>query len=169
MPDIQSVNVISNTLPMLYLHRIGQIDCLRRDMKESYCPNLFVLNWQSDILRGMRFRIQRFIEWIDRRHTSIPDMLNLITDLGAGEDEVIALGMEVKNTLLILDDGLARRIAGSLGLRLTGTVGILCAAKREGLINNARECLDALLCVGFRLRPSLYQEICKLSGDSSNE
>jgi len=73
--------------------------------------------------------------------------------------------MEMPNALLILDDGLARRIARSQELHITGTVGILCAAKQHGLLASVKESLEALLHVGFRLHPSLYQEICRISGE----
>ncbi len=73
--------------------------------------------------------------------------------------------MELTDPLLILDDGLARRIARSHALHITGTIGILCAAKRHGLLSNVKESLDALLLVGFRMRPALYQEICRMSGE----
>jgi predicted nucleic acid-binding protein len=46
----------------------------------------------------------------------------------------IALALETENPLLILDDGQARSFAQDLGLAITGTLGILIAAFRQGII-----------------------------------
>lgn len=165
MPEQQPRTIICNTSPMFYLHRIGQIACLpalynRIILPESVCSELAVGRAE-----GYDAPDPATLEWIDRRHTCVPELLSLITDLGPGEAEVIALGMELPESLLILDDGLARRIARSHAMHITGTIGILCAAKRHGLLSNVKESLDALLHVGFRLRPSLYQDVCQISGE----
>jgi predicted nucleic acid-binding protein len=44
--------------------------------------------------------------------------------LDKGEAEAIVLAME-KDAMLVINDGDGRRIADSLGLKITGTVGIL--------------------------------------------
>ena len=53
--------------------------------------------------------------------------------LGAGESEVIALGVELsqggEQVEMVLDDLQARRIALSYGLHIVGTVGLLIRAK----------------------------------------
>ncbi len=165
MPEDETRMVICNTSPMFYLHRIGHITCLpalygRIILPESVCAELAVGRAE-----GYDAPDPAMLEWIDRRHTRVPELLHLITDFGSGEAEVIALGLELPESLLVLNDGLARRIARSHDMRITGTIGILCAAKRQGLLSNVKESLDALLQVGFRMRSSLYQEICHISGE----
>lgn len=54
-----------------------------------------------------------------------------VADLGAGENEVLALGLQVPGTIVVLDDRLARLYAHSLKLTFTGTLGILLRAKAE--------------------------------------
>jgi predicted nucleic acid-binding protein len=46
----------------------------------------------------------------------------LINDLGTGETEVLMLGLELE-AIVILDDGLARRVVEAVGLKFTGTLG----------------------------------------------
>ena len=70
--------------------------------------------------------------------------LPLVNDLGRGETEVLMLGLEMKNAVVILDDALARRVAISLDLRLTGTLGLLLDAKQAGLITAVAPFLDML-------------------------
>ena len=53
--------------------------------------------------------------------------------LGPGEAEVIAVATQSADALAVLDDKRARATARAMGVRLTGTLGILLRAKREGL------------------------------------
>jgi predicted nucleic acid-binding protein len=54
-----------------------------------------------------------------------------------------------------INDGQARRIGRLLGLTMTGTVGILARAKRDGLIPQLASMLAQLEDLGFRLRADL--------------
>ncbi len=51
------------------------------------------------------------LDWMRIRQPTGRLLLPIITDLGAGEREVLALGTETPNSLVILDDALARRYA----------------------------------------------------------
>jgi predicted nucleic acid-binding protein len=57
-----------------------------------------------------------------------------MADLGAGEREVLAFGIQLPDALLLLDERLARVHARALQLNFTGTLGILLRAKDEGHI-----------------------------------
>jgi len=50
-----------------------------------------------------------------------------------GEAEVIALALEKKTDLVLLDKKEAREVAEKLGFRVLGTVGLLIGAKQEEL------------------------------------
>jgi predicted nucleic acid-binding protein len=50
--------------------------------------------------------------------------LALATDLARGESEAISIAHE-QSTLLVLDDGLARRHGALLGVHCTGKLGVL--------------------------------------------
>jgi predicted nucleic acid-binding protein len=70
--------------------------------------------------------------------------LPLINDLGPGEAQVLMLALEHDEAIVILDDGLARRVAEMLEIPLTGTLGLLLDAKKAGLIANVGPALDQL-------------------------
>lgn len=71
-------------------------------------------------------------------------LLNLLRqdlNLGRGESEVIASGVET-GIRVIIDDAKARKVAESLGLKVVGTIGVLIRAEALGLIESAhQECL----------------------------
>jgi predicted nucleic acid-binding protein len=50
-------------------------------------------------------------DWIEVQSVRVPQLIRLITDLGAGEAEVLALALEEPGRLVILDDHLAREVA----------------------------------------------------------
>ena len=58
--------------------------------------------------------------------------------LADGEREAIALAIELRADLIILDDLPARRVAKEAGLNVIGAVGVLLGAKRVGLIDRLR-------------------------------
>jgi hypothetical protein len=63
------------------------------------------------------------------------------------------LALEFPGATVILDDLLARRVAESLNLHLTGTLGLLLDAKQAGLISQVRPFLDQLQTLRFRILP----------------
>ncbi len=80
-------------------------------------------------------------------------------ELDAGEASAIALGLKSPNSTLILDESKGRKAAKRLGLKVTGTVGIIIKAKRQGVIQSGKEILIALEEHGFWLSQKLKSEI----------
>lgn len=76
-----------------------------------------------------------------------------------GRDRGISLAHETRATLIILDDLRARLKATGLGLRVTGTVGVLIAARREGFGPTGDEAVHLLDGAGFRLSPALAKAL----------
>ncbi len=79
--------------------------------------------------------------------------------LGRGEEEVIALAREIGAEYAILDDLAARDLAVSRGLRVIGTVGILIAARRKGVIPSVIPLLENLREEGFRLSDDILDAV----------
>ena len=71
--------------------------------------------------------------------------------LGRGEKEVMALALEISDSLVIVDDGLARSYARDLGIKITGTVGVLLKAKQAEYLDLIKPILEELIMVGFYL------------------
>ena len=84
---------------------------------------------------------------------------SLSVSLGQGEASSIALARE-RSLVFACDDKTARREAGILGVRLTGTLGMLLRAVREKLLvrKEADELLARMIKVGF------YSPVISLGG-----
>jgi predicted nucleic acid-binding protein len=92
-------------------------------------------------------------------------VLPLAADLGRGEAAVLALALESPDAVVILDDGLGRRSAELLGIRLTGTLGLLLDARKKGLIVSIAPVLDVLDQLRFRVSPATRAAVLKLAGE----
>lgn len=88
-----------------------------------------------------------------------------VTDLGPGEREVIALALERRGAVVVLDDRLARNVAQRLGLRMAGTLGLLLDAKKAGRIERLEPLVDGLDSLGFRLADHTRAAVLRLAGE----
>lgn len=76
----------------------------------------------------------------------------LSKSLGLGEQSSIELALQSPNkTILILDDGLARKQALRKQLKIIGTAAILFAAQRKGLVEDAEGVIAQLNQSGYRI------------------
>ena len=71
-------------------------------------------------------------------------MQALRRELDQGEAEAIALAVQVKAEWTLLDERHARRVAKELGLRVTGVLGILLWARREGKLPSLKTAIAQL-------------------------
>ena len=90
----------------------------------------------------------------------------LSASLGAGKSEALSLALELKASLLILDERPARRLAGALGVPVVGTLALLLKAKILGLIPELKPQLERLLQHDFRMSPTLYEQVLISAGES---
>jgi predicted nucleic acid-binding protein len=157
--------VISNTSPIFYLHRLGYLELLERLYGEILIPYAVLEELKEGERTGEDVPDIGEYKWIKLRNVAVPSSIKTIPDLGKGEAEVLALGLEEKEHLLIIDDSLARKIAKLQSLKFTGTAGILVKAKEKGLINELKPILDLLKDKRFFLREKVIADILKLSGE----
>jgi predicted nucleic acid-binding protein len=117
-------------------------------------------------LRGVDLPDFESLDWIRIRQPVGRLLLPIITDLGAGEREVLALGTETPESLVIPDDALARRYARLLNLELTGTLGVVPKAKETGLLPAVAPVLDRLQELGFRMDAETREAVLGLAGEA---
>lgn len=161
MPKI----VIVNTSPLFYLHRLGHLHLLEKLYGEIVVPRAVVTEIEEGKKLGEDVPNMADYKWIKTKDVTIPMFIKMIPDLGLGEAEVLALGCIEKESLLIIDDALARRIAKLQEFKLTGTAGVLLRAKKEGYIVEIKSTIERLKEVGFYLNPELIADILKIAGE----
>ncbi len=128
--------VISDTSPICYLLLIGEIDLLsqlygqvlipkivQQELSDNQAPTI-VQNWIKNPPTWLR------IETIQENNDD-PDLQGL----DPGEKAAIILAKIQGADLVIIDDGLGRKIARSRGLKITGLLGVLNEAAQQNIVN----------------------------------
>lgn len=100
-------------------------------------------------------------DWIERRSVVDRALVALLRrDLGAGESAAIALAREVADQILLMDEHLGRAAAKRLGLRVTGLVGVLIAARECGALTDPQKVVaDLQEVAGFWMTSELRRLI----------
>ena len=127
-------------------------------------PTPVVAELEEGRARGVALPDVGSLSWVSVVAPPVPQILALAPDLGPGERSALAVAA-TRRLLVILDDALARRHAGLLGLRCTGTLGILIQAKRKGYLPAVRPVLDRLESLRFRLDPATRASALDLAGE----
>lgn len=87
-----------------------------------------------------------------------PLLAELGRELDAGESATLAYAVRNDADLVLIDEREGRNAARRHGLAVTGVVGIVLRADRDGRIDLRQE-LDALRAAGFWISDDLYEEV----------
>lgn len=95
-------------------------------------------------------------EWVDQISSSNSALVDQLTStLEIGEATSIALALELRDCLLIIDEKKGRRTARELGIEITGTFGIVMKGIEGGLIGAPDTIVERLEEAGFRISDAL--------------
>jgi predicted nucleic acid-binding protein len=102
---------------------------------------------------------------IDHRSQRVAVHPLLSAQIDMGEAAVIQTALDEAHDAVILDDLKARRIAQTLGLQVTGTLGILLQAKQSGLLPSERAVITIIEKRGMWIAPALATRAIELAGE----
>lgn len=155
--------VVSDTSPLNYLVLIGN---------DSLLPSLFgqVLTAPAVISEMTRPGSPEPVRvwasapppWLNVR---APATIEPALRLGRGEVEAISLAREVAADVVLIDERKGAQAAKSLGLFVTGTLGVLLLAHERGLVP-LRASIEALRRTSFRATDELYNHLLRISGEA---
>lgn len=160
------LDVICDTSPIQYLYQLEQLHIIPKLANQVFIPSAVVEEIKIGHSLGVNLPKLEELEWVTVRRPISELALPLVSNLGPGETEVLMLALEMREAVAVLDDALAREMAETLDLRLTGTLGLLLDAKKAGLVPALRPLLDKLQSLRFRLAPRTYSAVLALSGES---
>jgi hypothetical protein len=161
------MKVVSNSSPLINLAGIGKFNLLRDLYGQLIIPEAV---WREVVVDGRGQPGSAEVEsadWIQRQAVINRELvLVLRQDLDAGEAEAIALSLEIKADLLLMDERIGRETANYLGLHYIGIIGSLFEAKSKGLISALKPHLDSLRDIsGFHVKKALYDQILNDAGE----
>ena len=156
---------ICDTSPLQYLHQIKHLDVLPSLATRVLVPPAVVDELQEGMRLGLDLPDVNTLDWVEVLRPAGASALPLVTDLGPGESEALALALEYREAVVVRDDRVARNVARTLGLRMTGTLSLLLDAKRAGRIERVTPLLNELESLGFRLADHTRAAVMKLAGE----
>ena len=158
------LKVVSNTTPIISLLKINQLEVLQELYKEIYVPNEVFQEVEAGKSKNFYEDLSK-LEWVNIVKIKDEVAVKSFIDLDAGEAEAIILASEINADLIILDEKLGRLYATNMGLRITGTIGVLIKAKQSGLLSNIRPLIDELINQGIWINEKLKHEVLKIVGE----
>ena len=157
---------ISNTSPLLYLHRIGALEWLPQLFGEVWTPTAVVAELEEGRRCGYEVPDLSTLSWVQIvEPRSIPAGW-LALDLGRGEVAAMAMAVENPDRIVLLDDALARRTAQTAGLRVWGTLRIMLEAKSRGITATIKPWVQRLADAGLWFSDDLRARVLALAGES---
>lgn len=158
--------VVSDTSPVRALDHLNRLDLLSRLFERVLIPSAVA----DELRRGSR-KCRPF----DPREAGLPvrspadseHVARLRLRLDAGEAEAIALAVEVRADVLLIDEREGVRVAQGEGLMTLGVLGLLVRAKEVGEVERVEPLIDSLReGIGFRVTPEVEREILRRAGEA---
>ena len=162
--------IVADSSPLIYLTRLGFFSLLRI-LHDSVIVPASV--WNEVVIGGAGLPESKALQtavadgWIQVMAPTVnaPAVGARAADLGAGEVQAIQLARELR-AVLATDDAEGRELAEHLGVKVTGTVGILIRATKAGHLPELRPTLDRLRRgTNFRMSEQLYFSALKTVGE----
>lgn len=144
--------IICDTSVLILFEKINKLDVLKQLYSKIYITPEIALEF-GNTLPG----------WIEVKEVKNKVLQKTLSQaLGIGESSAIAMSLELQNSLVAIDDLKARRIAISLEIKITGSLGILIKAKEKGYIKQLKPILKKIEKTDFRISENIIKLILKI-------
>jgi predicted nucleic acid-binding protein len=155
--------VVSDTSPLSYLVEINCEHLLPALYGRVLIPRAVLQELSNPgTPASVRTWLTHAPEWLVIRDAS-PLSDPALEQLDLGERQAIQLARDEHADLLLIDDRAGVRVALDLGLEVTGTLGVLLQAAKQGLVDVERA-LRKLQTTSFRYTPRLIEEVRRRAG-----
>ena len=152
------MTIVSNTSPLCYLTLIGHAEILpklygnvhitQKVLEELRHPDAptSVRNWATTPPGWLKI------------HSDPEEPDQTLAALDPGERTALRLSEQLRSDVVLLDESAARSLAILRGLKVSGTLGVLCDAAQFGLLK-LHDALDLLRKTNFRASPELWKSL----------
>ncbi len=103
--------------------------------------------------------------WLQKQNSPLTISPLLFNSLDLGEASVIQLALNENISTVCIDESVGRRIARLSGLSVTGSIGILLRAKREGYPLSIKTAIQKMLNYNIRLSQTVIDVALKEAGE----
>ena len=161
------MTIISDTTPIISLIKINRLDLLEKLFEEVLIPEAVYRELTTNALFENEAKIVKtssFLKTSSVQNRKSLQLLQAVSGLDDGESEAIILADELKSDVRIMDERKGRKVAEKLGIKITGTVGVLLQSYSENMISSdeIKTYLDQLKNSNIRLSESLIQKALEM-------
>lgn len=158
--------IVADAGPIIAFARIGRLDLLEQVLGELVIPDAVYADLVTKGIGKPGADEVAQSNWIRRLAvTDHAPFALLPSALHHGEREAIVLAQEHKAQLLI-DEKHGRQAAVERGLVVFGSLRVLTAAKRQGLIDQVNPVLEAMLSVRYWIDVEIIPHFLRENGES---
>ena len=154
--------IVVNTGPLIVLARLDVLEVAGRLPYDFVCPDEVRAELDAGEAAGHPRVAPSWLRVLPLRK-EIPPLA--LSALDRGEAAVIQLALEQRTDLVCIDEWKGRRAALAAGLKVTGVLGLLGQAKRQGIIQAVRPLLERALVEGVRYHPELVRRVLEILGE----
>lgn len=157
--------IIADSGPLISLALIGHLDLLRQLYQQVLVPPAV---WHEVTVKGWGMPGAETVSqltWLEIRkpEPQVLQPLSILVDLG--EAEAIALAQTITDSIVLLDDSQARRVAERFNIPRIGTLGILRRAKKRELITAIRPHVEFLKANNIYMADNLVAAVLRDVGE----
>jgi predicted nucleic acid-binding protein len=160
---------ICSTSTLLYLHRLQALVLLPKLFDEVWVPSDVLEELQRARFIGLDVPHLFDYDWIKYTdpQATLPSAW-LAQELSNSDLVVMSLGFEIPGSIILIDDGQARKSGHVAGLSIWGTLQVLLEAKISGLIKDITPYVDRMDTeMGMWLSEKTRQRILRLVGEAT--
>lgn len=159
--------IVSDTTPIISLIKINRLDLLQKLFGEVLIPEAVYRELTTNAVfknEADRVKDSDFLKTASVKNRKALEVLQAASGLDDGESEAIILADELHSDALIIDERKGRKVAQKLGIKITGTIGIMLQAHTENMISSdeIKMYLEQLKNSNIRLSDSLIREALSL-------
>jgi predicted nucleic acid-binding protein len=142
MPSV----IVSDTSCLILFYKIGELDLLKKLYGKIHITDT--------VLKEFNRPVPNWIE-IVQLETDVDKGSSGYLD--AGEATSIAFALEHEGSVLIIDEIKGRKAAKEMGIPVTGSLGVLIAAKNKGHLKAVKPIIEKIHKTNFRISNALIE------------
>jgi predicted nucleic acid-binding protein len=158
------VIVFSNTTPFIALASIDQLDLMPRLFGRIHVVSEVI----EECAAGGTIPVPdlRKLNWIHEVQSEPIAHSSVLIELDRGEKHTVDMALRLNADWVLIDEKLARNLADYLGLKVTGTLGLLLKARQNGWIGSFTLAVRQMTEQGIRFHPQLIEKLARSIGEA---
>ncbi len=155
--------VYCNTTPFIALSSIDRLDLLPKCFGDVCVVGEVI----DECATGGAVKVPDLLalDWVIPVESRPVVCANILLELDKGEKHTIDMARRNRADWVVIDEKIGRNIAEYLGLRVTGTLGVLLKSRQQGWINSFLGAVEAMRASGIYYHPELVRKLAESIGE----